>query len=114
MKTRLFLLILFLLASIYLNPILADLAVDQGPSWSFGKEEHAECIKNYGEYFCETIKWLVLGDESYKCGNFNEALERYSNALALRGDNYLLQRAVFIIKIIWEMCYSSKGSSKKR
>jgi len=82
MKTRLFLLILFLLASIYLNPILADLAVDQGPSWSFGKEEQTKCPDiNSDRYYCKTIKWLVLGDESYKSGNFNEALERYSNAL---------------------------------
>jgi len=90
---------LFLLISIYINPILADLAVDQGPSWSFGKEKQTKCPDiNSDTYDCKIIKWLVLGDESYKCGNFNEALERYSNALALRGDNYLLQRAVFIIK----------------
>ena len=81
MKAQLF--ILFLVIFIFSEPILADLAVDQGPSWSWGKlNQNRYAI--YGDFDNnESVQWLILGDDSYKEGNYNEALERYEHALIL-------------------------------
>ena len=75
MKAHLF--ILFFVILIFVEPILAELAVDEGPSWSYGK--HYSCGLDDTSGFCKELKWLVLSDDSYRLGNYNEAvgLARY-------------------------------------
>lgn len=80
MKPQFF--ILFLIIFMSVEPILADLAVDQGPSWSSYLNDMQ---RSYGpeEPIGKIISWLASGDDSYRLGNYNEALELFKNALTI-------------------------------
>ena len=67
---------------IYFDPILADLAIDQGASWSYISERLEGCTNAENE-LCRLFTWISLGDDSYRMGNYIEAIERYRNSLAL-------------------------------
>ena len=67
-------------------PVLADLSIDQGASWLYISEQSVRCANQDSER-CRLYSWISLGDESYRIGNYNEALERYENSLALNPDS---------------------------
>ena len=86
------LIISFFAILMLIEPIIADLAVDSGSSWAYVRQQEASYCPDSGR--CHKINWIILGDDSYKNGNYNEALENYANALEINKHDNLYTKVI--------------------